>query len=44
MTTILTPQQAKRLKLIKLAAAKIKTERKRMVRDRIDEIKREKSE
>lgn len=44
MTKILTPQQAARLKKIKLAAAKVKAENKRKVRDRIDSLKQEKIE
>ena len=39
MTPILTPQQAARLKKIKAAAAKVKADKQRRVRDRIEELK-----
>ena len=41
MTKILTPQQATRLKKIKAAVAKVKAEKQRRVRDRIEELKNE---
>ena len=42
MDKILTPQQAARLKKIKAAVAKVKAEKQRRVRDRIEELTREK--
>ena len=42
MTSILTTQQAARLKKIKAAVAKVKAEKQRRVRDRIEELTWEK--
>ena len=42
MTNLLTTQQAARLKKIKAAVAKVKAEKQRRVRDRIEELKNEK--
>ena len=39
MDKILTQQQATRLKKIKAAVAKVKAEKRRRVRDRIEELK-----
>lgn len=43
MTSILTTQQAARLKKIKAAVAKIKAEKQRRVRERIEELRNEKA-
>lgn len=42
MTPILTPQQAARFKKIKAVAAKVRADKQRRVRDRIEELTREK--